>query len=121
MLVWSNIPDNVTPPTFCTVAGRDTSFRYIGQEYYRNFTVTGYYNHTLPPNSPLYDCGTDQDTAAVNNYSRVHVAARSYHNGGVNVGMADGSVRFVKNTISPVPWAALGTRAGGEVISSDSL
>jgi prepilin-type N-terminal cleavage/methylation domain-containing protein/prepilin-type processing-associated H-X9-DG protein len=44
----------------------------------------------------------------------------SWHPGGVNVSLADGSVRFVKNSISLQTWMALGTRAGGEVISSDS-
>jgi prepilin-type processing-associated H-X9-DG protein len=46
--------------------------------------------------------------------------ANSYHPGGVNVGLCDGSVRFVKNSISLVTWNALGSRNGGEVISSDS-
>jgi prepilin-type N-terminal cleavage/methylation domain-containing protein/prepilin-type processing-associated H-X9-DG protein len=46
--------------------------------------------------------------------------ADSYHPGGANVCMADGSVRFVKNSINPLTWWALGTRAGGEVVSSDS-
>jgi len=44
----------------------------------------------------------------------------SWHPGGVNVTLADGSVRFVKNSINIQTWMALGTRAGGEVISSDS-
>jgi hypothetical protein len=34
--------------------------------------------------------------------------------------MADGSVRFVKQSINLVTWMQLGTIAGGEVISSDS-
>ena len=46
-------------------------------------------------------------------------AARSFHPGGVNALFADGSVRFVKDTISPTVWHALGTRAGGEVVSAD--
>jgi prepilin-type N-terminal cleavage/methylation domain-containing protein/prepilin-type processing-associated H-X9-DG protein len=46
--------------------------------------------------------------------------ADSYHPGGVNVTMADGSVRFVKDSINMPTWMALGTRAGGEVLSSDS-
>ncbi|WP_337175285.1 DUF1559 domain-containing protein [Paludisphaera sp.] len=49
------------------------------------------------------------------------ITATSNHAGGVNVGMADGSVRFIKDSISPQTWWALGTRAGGEVISSDAL
>jgi len=46
--------------------------------------------------------------------------ASSAHPGGVNVCFADGSVRFVKNAINRMTWWALGTRANGEVISSDS-
>ena len=46
--------------------------------------------------------------------------ASSAHPGGCNVGFADGSVRFIKSSISYPTWWALGTRADGEVISSDS-
>jgi prepilin-type N-terminal cleavage/methylation domain-containing protein/prepilin-type processing-associated H-X9-DG protein len=42
------------------------------------------------------------------------VTSRSYHPGGVNALMMDGSVRFVTNGISQAAWRALGTRAGGE-------
>ena len=34
--------------------------------------------------------------------------------------MADGSVKFIKDSINQLTWWALGTIAGGEVISSDS-
>jgi prepilin-type processing-associated H-X9-DG protein len=47
------------------------------------------------------------------------LSASSYHPGGVNALFADGSVHFVKNTISPFAWYSLGTIAGGEVISAD--
>jgi len=33
--------------------------------------------------------------------------------------MADGSVRFVKDSINFTIWEALGSRGGGEVINSD--
>jgi prepilin-type processing-associated H-X9-DG protein len=46
------------------------------------------------------------------------VSARSFHPGGVNTLMGDGSVRFVKDTIHLQTWRALGTRDGGEAISS---
>ena len=48
------------------------------------------------------------------------ITARSFHPGGVNAQMMDGSVRFVKNTIALNIWRGLGTRAGGEVLSADS-
>ena len=34
--------------------------------------------------------------------------------------MGDGSVKFIKNTINPITWWGLGTKAGGEVISADA-
>ena len=43
----------------------------------------------------------------------------SNHPGGVNVAFADGSVHFIKNTVAPNTWWALGSRNLGEVISSD--
>ena len=45
---------------------------------------------------------------------------KSKHPGGANFAMADGSVRFIKQSISPRPYNALGSRAGGEIVSSDS-
>jgi hypothetical protein len=45
------------------------------------------------------------------------VTSRSYHTGGVNAMRMDGSVSMVRDSISLVSWRALGTRAGGEVIS----
>jgi prepilin-type N-terminal cleavage/methylation domain-containing protein/prepilin-type processing-associated H-X9-DG protein len=44
----------------------------------------------------------------------------SRHPGGANFLFADGSVHFLKSTINPVTYAALGSRNGGEVISSDA-
>lgn len=46
--------------------------------------------------------------------------SRSRHPGGVNTLFGDGSVRFVKNSINPATWVALGSMAAGEVISSDA-
>ncbi|APW63950.1 DUF1559 domain-containing protein [Paludisphaera borealis] len=51
---------------------------------------------------------------------RATMPPSSFHPGGVNLLLADGSVRFVKNTIDLATWRALGTMGGGEVISSDS-
>ena len=44
---------------------------------------------------------------------------RSEHPGGVDALFGDGSARFLRETIAPRPLAALCTRAGGEIISSD--
>jgi len=48
------------------------------------------------------------------------VASASRHPGGSNTGFCDGSVKFIKTSINPQSWAALGTRNGGEIVSSDA-
>ena len=81
------------------------------------------------PNSTLPDqmgsstfCGNLwMNNPPCNNQVPAWNASRSRHPGGVNVLMGDGSVRFVKDSINFVPWRALGTSAGSEVISSDSF
>ena len=49
----------------------------------------------------------------------MHIAASSYHAGGVNIGMADGSVRFVSDNISFATWQAMGTRRAGDIVGPD--
>jgi prepilin-type N-terminal cleavage/methylation domain-containing protein/prepilin-type processing-associated H-X9-DG protein len=46
------------------------------------------------------------------------INARSYHPGGVNALLGDGSVRFVKSSVDGMVWRALGTVAAGEITSS---
>jgi prepilin-type N-terminal cleavage/methylation domain-containing protein len=45
--------------------------------------------------------------------------ARSLHAGGVNVGLGDGSVRFIKNSIANIVWFRLIVSNDGSVLSSD--
>jgi prepilin-type processing-associated H-X9-DG protein len=93
--------------------------------------------HTiLPPNSPSCMSNLASSTTAnpanehtVNDY--VLVSAGSYHSGGANIGMGDGSVRFISETIQCDPtqpcvtegasrlgvWGALGSVNGGETNS----
>jgi len=59
-------------------------------------------------------CGTGGGTEA--NFSN----SDSYHPGGVNCLMGDGSVKFIKDSVNQRTWWSLGTIAGGEVISSDA-
>jgi prepilin-type processing-associated H-X9-DG protein len=49
-----------------------------------------------------------------------YVNASSNHPGGCNFAFSDGSVRFIKDSIDMSIYEALGTRNGGEVISSDA-
>jgi prepilin-type N-terminal cleavage/methylation domain-containing protein/prepilin-type processing-associated H-X9-DG protein len=78
------------------------------------------FNTIVPPNSKQYQwggCRLDHTGGfAFGQYSN----ATSAHPGGANIMMGDGSVRFIKDSINLQTWWALGTRNGGEVLSSDS-
>jgi prepilin-type N-terminal cleavage/methylation domain-containing protein/prepilin-type processing-associated H-X9-DG protein len=75
----------------------------------------------VPPNSTQYQwnsCRSSCMNCSPDDSSFSN--AQSNHSGGANFLMADGSVRFIKSTVSMKSYLALGTRAGGEVVSSDS-
>jgi prepilin-type N-terminal cleavage/methylation domain-containing protein/prepilin-type processing-associated H-X9-DG protein len=68
----------------------------------------------------LGPAGLEDGTRTINN-PEAHVEDYwSQHPGGANMLFADGSVRFLKSSISPTPWRALATRNFGEVVSSDA-
>ncbi len=80
------------------------------------------FNTIATPNSTLYswaacrtDCSGGCDGASMD-YSNAH----SYHPGGVNACMADGSVKFLKSSIAVNVFWALGSKSDGEVISADA-
>ena len=84
--------------------------------------VVNDYLHAGPPNGPA--CNNPQGSfASLSWIYFVNPAGSapptSNHPGGVNLALSDGSVKFIKDSIGFQPWWALGTRNGGEVISSD--
>jgi prepilin-type N-terminal cleavage/methylation domain-containing protein/prepilin-type processing-associated H-X9-DG protein len=80
------------------------------------------YSHHRTPNDRLPDCRGGLPfgdlTNAVWDILSLDTASRSMHPGGVNTAFADGSVRFVKDSISVQIWRPLGTRGGGEIVSA---
>jgi prepilin-type processing-associated H-X9-DG protein len=92
-----------------------------GETWMRHSTGRGGgYSHLMAPNQPSCYYYETQLFGGIGSTDGM-VAASSMHPGGVNVGLMDGSVRFVKSTVSNLTWWALGTTSGGEIISADSL
>jgi len=92
--------------------GPTSRISYRGCEYYRGLPETSIYTHTVPPNYAGYDCGDDSS------FTMAHIAARSYHIGGVNVCFSDGSVHFISNSIAFATWQALGTRSNDDTVGA---
>ena len=87
-----------------------SGWRYRGYPYAEGDPWRGLYNHLLPPNSPCWvPTGPD--------WTNIISPASSYHTGGANTVMCDGSVHFVQSSISPAIWMAVGTRNGGEAVT----
>jgi prepilin-type N-terminal cleavage/methylation domain-containing protein/prepilin-type processing-associated H-X9-DG protein len=68
------------------------------------------YQHIIPPNGR--SCGWLVSL-------RASMTPSSRHSGGVNLLLGDGSVRFVRDSVSVATWRAVGSRNGGEVIGND--
>ena len=90
---------------------------YMGQSW--AYGVVGYTGawFLTPPNCQYVSCivnggGASQNPGSIN--------MSSYHPGGANILLCDGSVRFLKNSTSYSTIWALGSIAGGEIVSSDS-
>ncbi len=71
----------------------------------------GGYFHIQPPNRKACNAA---------GYDTI-ISASSYHPGGVNLLLLDGSVKFAKNGIAIRTWNALGTISGGETIPGDTF
>jgi len=84
----------------------------------------GLYGHSMgntvvPPNSnfpyvQFWDTNSDFDSGGI-------IGLTSFHSGGANVMLADGSVRFLKSSLNYNTLWSLGSRSQGEVISADSF
>jgi prepilin-type processing-associated H-X9-DG protein len=78
------------------------------------------YNHFNTPNQLSCMAANTQDPNTLGGYQDA-ITATSNHPGGVNVGFADGSVRFVKDTINVQTWWAIGSRNQNEIIGGDQF
>jgi len=91
---------------------------YTGQSW--AYGIVGYSLGSVlqAPNPPYPSCSTN-GTGAGQNPGSVNMT--SFHSGGANVLLCDGSVRFLKNSTNNQTVWALGSRAQGEIISADAF
>jgi prepilin-type N-terminal cleavage/methylation domain-containing protein/prepilin-type processing-associated H-X9-DG protein len=101
---WLNRCSNLSPDELAGAQGDGGGSWMIPGAIYTAFYASA------PPNSRVPDCGI----SGINNGLGIF-AARSYHPGGVNAVMADGSIHWFTSGIDARIWRSLGTRAGGEI------
>ena len=90
----------------CDAATGTPSRSSFGDTWCRGFVDRSRYQHVMPPNSrTCLNAGVMGRSGSV-------LTARSAHPGGVNVAMADASVRFVNDTVGVRIWRAIGSRDG---------
>jgi prepilin-type processing-associated H-X9-DG protein len=81
------------------------TWRWRGYPWTEGTMWRNWYNHLLGPNAVCWMTG---------DWWQLVSPASSYHPGGVQVGMCDGSVRFVADSIDLDVWLATGTRSSQE-------
>jgi len=102
-----------------TAGGWQLNMSYLGSDWFQGMYGWSLGNTLLAPNPQYPNCRTctwdgDWDCSGMYGMS-------SFHPGGGNIAMADGSVKFLKSTTNFVTVWALGTRNGGEAISADAF
>jgi len=100
----------------------DGRWRYKGYPWTAGNLWLGWFNTIRTPNQT---CCSDARgnlgvTRNVNHWWFILKPSSSYHTGVVNVALADGSVKTIKESIDRALWMGLSTRAGGEVISANA-
>jgi prepilin-type N-terminal cleavage/methylation domain-containing protein/prepilin-type processing-associated H-X9-DG protein len=118
----ANIANSAATPlsklyTACMTAPTTTSaYTTVGNTWTdNNCGKGGCYSHIMTPNSR--SCWFSNTTLSKN---WTMLDASSNHPGGVNAAFLDGSIKFIKNSVSQASWWAIATKAGNEVISADS-
>ncbi len=115
----ANFPAWVQSCDAALTTGRVNHTSALGEAWIFDIAGVSFGNTLLPPNPKTPNC--DSSTVASNTLQNPGLwGLASYHPGGANVVLLDGSVRFIKDSVSsPTLWA-LGSIAQGEVISADS-
>ena len=95
----------------CRIASTNgfPAFRTAGFTWFFGDIECTAYDHAQEPNGRIPDAITNNPWSGI-------ATARSFHSGGVNSLMADGSVRYVTGSISRKVWRGLGTRNGDELV-----
>ena len=100
-------------------AGSASQVSYGGREYLSGQYLTTRYNHIMPPNGPSGVVANGADLITAINTGIQATTASSAHPGGVNLALADGAVRFVKDAIDIQTWWALGSIRGDDKIREE--
>jgi prepilin-type N-terminal cleavage/methylation domain-containing protein/prepilin-type processing-associated H-X9-DG protein len=101
----------------------DSNFWMQNGGYAGTTVPLGFNSNTIVPVAGGPCSSTTWQSASAPVGCRFGASAKGFisrHPGGSNFAFADGSVRFLKNSINMQTYCALGSKAGGEVVSSDS-
>ena len=106
-----------------TGAGATNNRSWVGESWSFGFPGASLGNTLLAPNPPYPNCEIVNTNAGGRGQDDLDAPGMygmsSFHPGGGNVAMCDGSVRFLKSTMNRLTVWKLGSRDQGEVLSAD--
>jgi len=97
----------------------DATSHDLRGRYHNTWDGNSLFSSLYPPNTSVSDvssyCQPLVNAPCTGGSSNFVQSARSQHTGGVNVGLADASVRFVTKNVNLQAWNNAGSATGGEV------
>jgi len=102
-----------------SIGNGTTQLSWIGQKWCQGLFGTAIGNVIVPPNANYPACNYQSWCCDMDGSYGGNFGMSSYHSGGANALFGDGSVHFLKASMSQITLWKLGSRNQGEVISSD--
>ena len=96
------------------LTGMNRQASFAGRTFTSGSYVDSRYNHIMPPNGPSGAVRGDNDLLTAIDLGPQATTPSSRHAAGVNLALADGAVRFIKNSVNVQVWWALGSVNGHE-------
>jgi hypothetical protein len=112
--MYNTATKKVNTPYNGNAAGAQSVAWTAGNPFFSSFSTN------YPPNGPSCAGPTNVNMNAGNHNNTAVISASSYHPGGCQAALGDGSVRFWSETLDQLTWRRIGDKADGQPVQIEN-